>query len=75
MAKCTECGTSFEIDQERTQFDEEFEGDFDYDEETEGEQCANCAGARISSDVNLGRAIMMMNGDEDYDQNHVETYL
>ncbi|MDQ0664718.1 hypothetical protein QFZ35_003216 [Arthrobacter ulcerisalmonis] len=76
MATCDVCKKEFDVDEAREQFDEEFEGDFDYAEETEGgPQCADCAGARISSDINTGRAIMMMNGDEDYDEDHVEKYL
>jgi hypothetical protein len=42
-------------------------GGFRDDEETEGcRQCADCAGSGLSSDINHGRAIMIMNGDEDY---------
>jgi hypothetical protein len=51
MATCDECGTEFDVEDARDQFNDELKPDFDYDEETEGiSRCANCAAARISSD-------------------------
>ncbi|MGC4979268.1 hypothetical protein ACLQ18_01130 [Streptomyces sp. DT193] len=35
----------------------------------------NCAISDIESNLNVGRAIMMTNGDEDYDEEHMERYL
>lgn len=41
----------------------------------EGEVCSDCSISKFDSEINVGRAIMMMNGDEDYDEDHVEKYL
>ncbi|MCB5294187.1 hypothetical protein [Arthrobacter sp. SO3] len=77
MATCDECKKEFDVGVERDEFNIEFpEDDIDYDEEIEGgPQCASCVGSRIESNNNVGRAIDMMNGDEDYDGDHVEKYL
>lgn len=32
-------------------------------------------GSRNNSNMVVGRAIMMMNSDEDYDEDHIEKYL
>jgi len=41
-----------------------------------GDLCFDCAiPAEVWSNIDLGRAIMMVNGDEDYDADHVENYL
>jgi hypothetical protein len=37
--------------------------------------CASCVGSRIESNIDVGRDIDMMNGDEAYDGDHVEKYL
>lgn len=39
------------------------------------EVCGDCSISKIRSDINAGRAIIMMNGDEDYYEDHVEKYL
>lgn len=76
MAKCEECGTKFNVDDARSEFDEEFpEDDIDYDELYEGGLCGSCAASQASSNMNAGRAIDMMNGDEDYDDDFVQAHL
>ncbi|WP_433420805.1 hypothetical protein ACQP1V_09030 [Microtetraspora malaysiensis] len=70
MAKCLNCGTRFDVSTVRDEY-EEYVGDGDYD----GELCAECAIPDLESNLNLGHAIMMMNGDEDYDEDHVEKWL
>jgi hypothetical protein len=52
------------------------DGEGDYDADHGGGLCFDCAiPAEAASNMDLGRAIMMMNGDEDYDADHVEKYL
>jgi hypothetical protein len=78
MTTCVSCGTSFDVSDARDQYRSEFGGAADegeYDEQFGGEVCANCAISETESNLNAGRAIMMMNGDEDYDEKHVERYL
>lgn len=75
MANCGHCGSEFDVDEARAAVNDEYDGDIDYDEEMEGEVCGDCSISKFDSDINHGRAIMMMNGDEDYDEDHVETYL
>lgn len=74
MATCSECGTEFNVDEARAQYNAAFNG-IDYDEETGGEKCAGCAEAETQSYMDTGRAIDMMNGDEDYDDDFVQRHL
>lgn len=62
------CGTTFNVSAVRDEY-HELGGEGDYD----GQRCSECAIPTL--DTNLGRAIDMMNGDEDYDEEHVEKYL
>jgi hypothetical protein len=75
MVTCTHCGSGFDVDKARSAVTAEYDGDIDYDEEMDGEVCGDCSISKFDSNMNLGRAIMMMNGDEDYDEDHVEKYL
>ncbi|THA90184.1 hypothetical protein E6R61_21015 [Streptomyces sp. LRa12] len=77
MAKCVECGTAFEIEDARKEYNDEFNGDPDFDDEGfgEGELCGGCAASVTSSAMNHGNAILMMNGELDYDDEHVQKYL
>jgi len=76
MAKCVECGTTFEIEDARDQYQSEpGVADGEYDDLHGGEWCADCALARAEGLQNQGRAIFMMNGDEDYDDDFVQKYL
>lgn len=75
MATCNECKTEFDVDEAREAVNAEYDGDIDYDEAMEGEVCGDCSISRFDSEINVGRAIDMMNGDEDYDDDHVEKYL
>ncbi|MDQ1058059.1 hypothetical protein QFZ23_001960 [Arthrobacter globiformis] len=72
MATCIECNAEFDVDDAREAVNTEYDGDIDYDETTEGELCGDCSISRFDSEINVGRAIDMMNGDEDYDD---EKYL
>lgn len=76
MPKCNECGQPFDVDSAREDFDAAFpDGDLDYDEETHGTICASCIITRFEGLVDQGRAIDMMNGEEDYDADFVEKNL
>ena len=75
MAKCDECGKRFNVSDARSDYNDEFDGELNYDEEYGGQLCADCAISDTSSNINLGRAIDMMNGDEDYDDDFVREHL
>jgi hypothetical protein len=75
VIKCLSCGTQFDVSDARSEYNTEFNDELDYDEDTGGEICANCGISETQSNIDLGRAIFMMNGDEDYDAEHVEKYL
>lgn len=72
MDKCDRCGTRFDVSDAREEYNEEFGRDsgIDYDD-FGGGVCANCAISQSQSEIDLGRAIQMWNGDEDYDADHV----
>ncbi|WP_319054578.1 hypothetical protein [Streptomyces europaeiscabiei] len=74
--KCVECETSFDVAEARTQYQSEpGTGEGEYDDLHGGEWCAECALARAEGLENQGRAIFMMNGDEDYDDDFVQQWL
>ena len=75
MAKCCMCGKKFNVSEARSEYNSEFDDEIDYDEEYGSEVCADCAICNTSSNMNLGRAIFMMNGDEDYDDDFVRDHL
>ncbi|WP_158686604.1 hypothetical protein [Streptomyces griseoflavus] len=77
MQKCGECGTEFDIEDARKEYNAEFNGSPDYydDEYGAGELCGGCAASATSSALNHGNAILMMNGDVDYDDDFVQKYL
>lgn len=75
MAKCIECGTEFDVEEARDEYNSKFNGDLDYDEICGGEYCADCGIVYAEGLENQGRAIFMMNGDEDYDDDFVQKYL
>ncbi|MGK3943667.1 hypothetical protein ABK046_35235 [Streptomyces caeruleatus] len=60
MAKCVECGTAFEIEEARKEYNAEFNGDPDYYDERygDGEFCGSCAAAETSGLINQGNAIL-----------------
>lgn len=74
MTTCGTCGTSFDAPAARAQCREEFGSD-DYDDVCAGEDCGDCSVSTAESNYGSGLAIMMMNGDADYDEEHVERYL
>lgn len=75
MAKCCVCGKRFNVKDARSEYNSEFDGGLDYDDDFEGEVCADCAISTSQSNMNLGQAIDMMNGEEDYDDDFVKKYL
>jgi hypothetical protein len=70
MTRCLNCGETFDAAAVRGDYDE-LVGDGEYSDEL----CAGCAIPDWESNKNLGRAIMMMNGDEDYDDDFVQEWL
>ncbi|WP_189313541.1 hypothetical protein [Streptomyces brasiliensis] len=64
------------IEDARNEYNSEFNGDPDFDEYCgEGDLCGGCAASQTASEINQGRAIFMMNGDEDYDDDFVQKHL
>ncbi|MGW1900912.1 hypothetical protein [Streptomyces hirsutus] len=74
MTKCHECEKEFDVEAARAEYTSEFSGELDYDEYGQG-NCADCAISEAESNMNVGRAIDMMNGDEDYDDDFVQKHL
>lgn len=73
VAKCLNCGDQFAVSQVRAEYEQygdEF-GDGDYSPDL----CSDCLMPRLMSVADQGRAIMMMNGDEDYDDDFVQKWL
>lgn len=75
MPTCNRCGSEFEVDDAREEYDAKFHGDPEYDDQYEGDVCGSCAVDDSESLMNKGLAIDMMNGDADYDDKHVEQWL
>lgn len=76
MTRCAECEAEFNVSEARAQYQSEpgvAEGE--YDDLHGGQWCADCAIDRAEDLGNHGNAILMMNGDVDYDDDHVEKYL
>ena len=68
------CGDEFNEAAARKRFNRKFPDD--YDDFTEGRDvCFRCAALEEESLIDQGLAIMMVNGDEDYDEDHVERWL
>jgi hypothetical protein len=66
----------FSVPAARNAYNEVLDAEGDYDEDHGGDLCFDCAiPPDVASNMNLGHAIMMLNGDEDYDADHVEKYL
>ncbi|WP_143110704.1 hypothetical protein [Streptomyces sp. cf124] len=74
MTTCIECTTEFDVEEARAEYNSEFGGELDYDEYGAG-HCASCAISETESNMNHGRAILMMNGEEDYDDDFVQNNL
>ena len=71
VAKCLNCGDRFSVPAVRDSYNEVLDGEGDYDEDHGGGLCFDCAiPEEVASNMALGRAIMMMNGDDDYDADH-----
>lgn len=75
MNTCSECGESFDNDDARDDYNAQFNDELDYDEDFAGEKCAPCAIAQSESEIDVGLAIDMMNGEAEHDPEHVEKYL
>jgi hypothetical protein len=76
MTKCLNCGDWFSVPAARNAYNDVLDGEGDYDEEHGGDLCFDCViPPDVASNISLGRAIMMMNGNEDYDADHVENFL
>lgn len=76
MAKCGECGIRYNKADACSEFESHFDHEVDYDDDDEfSGLCADCAISRAESYLNVGRAIDMMNGDEDYDDDFVTHWL
>lgn len=75
MTTCSQCGTAFDVDEARSAHDAEFTGDVEYDDRYDGGLCADCAISETESNMSRGRAILMVNGDEDYDDDFVQQWL
>lgn len=83
IKKCCECGKNYNPDAVARAFEEEWDGEIPYyDDEEETKVCPDydflckrCALATVRSLMNQGAAIMMMNGEEDYDQSFVDRWL
>ena len=76
MAKCERCGNTFDVLDARGEYDAKFRSTgLDYDDLYGGVVCANCAIPDTEGNMDHGRAILMMSGDEDYDDDFVEKHL
>lgn len=79
MAKCLNCGKEFNVSDTRMEFNDALDGEYNYDQEIGGSLCFDCAiydyDPEYVSNDNLGTAIQMMNGDEDYDDDFVNKWL
>ncbi|MER7836190.1 hypothetical protein ABTY98_09800 [Streptomyces sp. NPDC096040] len=79
MVTCFECKREFDVEDERDEYESYFNGELDYDEDCGGEPgeglCAGCGIVRSEGLINQGRAIFMMNGDEDYDDDFAQKWL
>ncbi|MFF3774323.1 hypothetical protein [Streptomyces sp. NPDC002232] len=76
MSKCVECETEFEIEDARSEYDREFNGDPNFDDYyAEGNLCGRCAVSDSSSAIDHGNAILMTLGEVEYDDDHVQKYL
>ncbi len=79
MAKCRNCGKKFNVSEVRQEFNDALDGKYNYDTEIGGILCFDCAvhnyDSEYESNSNSGRAILMMNDDEDYDDDFVNKWI
>ena len=77
MAKCSRCGKRFNVSDARDEYIAEFGEEFgeEFDDNYGREVCADCAIPETQSNMNLGKAIDMMNGEEVYDEDFVKRWL
>ncbi|MEY9889223.1 hypothetical protein ABIA31_002871 [Catenulispora sp. MAP5-51] len=75
MVTCGMCQEPFDVEEARDEYQSEFGEGVDYGEQYGGGACADCAISDTNSNYNTGLAIVMMNGDADYDDEHVQNYL
>lgn len=73
---CGRCGNAFDPEDSKMRYESYFNGELDWDDDySDNTVCADCAIAESESLINQGSAIMMMNGDEDYDDDFVNKWL
>jgi hypothetical protein len=75
MAECGECETQFDPADAQRRYDAAFGDGFDYAEQYGGSVCGDCAIDQTQSEINVGRAIDMVNGEEAYDDDFVQKHL
>ncbi len=73
MATCLNCDETFDLAGQKSEY-EEYSESYEHDGYSE-DLCVECLLPGLSSDYNRGLAIMMMSGDADYDEKHVEDWL
>lgn len=63
MPKCVECGKTFDVEDARKEYNDEFNGDPNFydDDYGDGSFCGTCAAAETSGPISQGFAAM--NGD------------
>jgi hypothetical protein len=67
------CKEAFDLVTQKMEY-EEFSDSYENDGYSD-ELCIECLLPGLSSDSNLGLAILMMSGDAEYDEEHVEEWL
>ncbi|MET4079534.1 hypothetical protein [Janibacter sp. UYMM211] len=76
MAICKNCGEDFDVPTVRAAYDEMLDGEGDYDTDDGGDRCLDCSlPDHVAGALAHGQAIMMVNGEMDYDEEHVENHL
>ncbi|MFD7259602.1 hypothetical protein [Streptomyces sp. NPDC059874] len=76
MATCIECEAEFDVADARRKYHSEPDvAEDEYDELHGGEWCADCAAVRAEGLANVGIANLMMMGEVEYDDDHVQKYL
>jgi hypothetical protein len=74
VATCLNCGKKFAVSAVRADW-EEFGEEYGEEDEYNDDLCSDCAMPSLQGVMNHGRAILMMNGDEDYDGDFVDEWL
>jgi hypothetical protein len=75
MPNCVQCRKQFDPSDAKSDYEAEFGGELNYTESYGGDVCGDCAISQSQSMMDRGRAIDMMNGEEDYDDDFVGEHL